>query len=69
MKELRAKCKGRVPILLHPCFYRALKIKFPLDVGGLAKKGIVTKTLGKDNLGDTVGILTRADFLSVLDTE
>ncbi len=26
-------CAGRVPILVHPSFYRSLKVLFPLDVG------------------------------------
>ena len=25
-------CAGRVPILVHPSFYRSLKVRFPLDV-------------------------------------
>ena len=35
-------CSGRVPILVHPSFYRSLKVRFPLDVGGVSRDGRVT---------------------------
>ena len=67
--ELTAKCKGRVPILLHPSFYRALKLRFPGDVGGIAEDGIVSTELGQGSLGHAVGILTQQDFRPVIDTD
>ena len=36
---------GRVPIYVHPSFYRVLKLKFPMDVGGLSRDGRVTTEL------------------------
>ena len=33
LKRCLPFCAGRVPILVHPSFYRALKVRFPLDVG------------------------------------
>ena len=33
---------GRVPILVHPSFYRSLKVRFPLDVGGINRDDRVT---------------------------
>jgi len=69
LTTLKQNCRGRVPIFLHPSLYRALKVKYPHDVGGIARTDTVTKELGIDSLGQTVGILTREDFLPVLDTE
>ena len=32
-------CSGRVPIFVHPSFYWSLKVRFPLDVGGVSRDG------------------------------
>ena len=68
-KKLFVKCSGRVPICVHPSFYRSLKVRFPLDVGGLSRGGRVTTELGTDSLRQAVGILTPEDFQPVVDTE
>ena len=39
-------CSGRVPIYVHPSFYRTLKLKYPMDVGD----GRVTTELGTTHL-------------------
>ena len=36
------QCTGRVPIYVHPCFYRALKLRYPMNVGGISRDGRVT---------------------------
>ena len=69
LTNMKAKCKGRAPIFIHPSLYRAIKIRFPHDVGGVARTDTVTKELGIDSLGQAVGILTREDFLPMLDTD
>ena len=51
---------GRVPIYVYPSFYRALKVRFPMDVGGVSRDV---------SLGQAVGILTPEDFRTIVDTE
>ena len=69
LKKLFSKCSGRVPIYVHPSFYRSLKVRFPLDVGGLSRGGRVTTELGTGSFRQAVGILTPEDFQLVVDTE
>ena len=45
LNELSAKCTGRVPIYVHPSFYRSLKLRFPYDVGGISRSSRVTPKL------------------------
>ena len=68
-KKLFVKCSGRAPICAHPSFCRSLKVRFPLDVGGLSKDGRVTTELGTGSLRQAVGILTSEDFQPVVDTK
>ena len=35
LKKMLPFCSGRVPILVHPSFYRSLKLRYPMDVGEL----------------------------------
>jgi len=49
---------GRVPIRLHPSLYRALKLTYPRDIGGLAYDGAFTEALGFASLSQTVGVLS-----------
>ena len=53
---------GRVPITLHPSLYRALKLTFPRDIGGISCDGGVTQTLGFAPLSHSVGVLTPDQF-------
>ena len=69
LNVLSNKCTGRVPIYVHPCFYRSLKLQYPLDVGGISRDGLVTTKLGSGSLHQTVGILTLEDFWPVVDSE
>ena len=54
------QCTGRVPIYVHPSFYRFLKSRYPMDVGGISRYGRVTNELGSVSLPQAVGILTRS---------
>ncbi len=63
------KCTGRVPIYVHPTFYRSLKLRFPYDVGGISRSSRVTPELCTGSLRQAVGILTPKDFRSVVDCE
>ena len=67
-KSLANFCSGWVSFYVHPFLYRALKSKFPLNVGGLYMDGQVTTELGPGSL-KCVGILTPKDFEAVVDSE
>ena len=69
LKKCITFCSGRVPILVHPSFYRSLKFRFPIDVGGITRDNRVTTELGTGSLRQAVGILTPKDFRSVVDSE
>lgn len=46
-------------MLVHPAIYRALKLTFPLDVGGISTTlGPIDKELGQGNFGQAVGKLS-----------
>ena len=69
LNEISAKCTGRVPIYVHPTFYRSLKLLFPYDVSGISRSSRVTLELCTGSLRQAVGILTPKDFRPVVDTE
>ena len=69
LNKMSGKCAGRIPFYVHPSFYRSLKERFPLDVGGLSRNGRVTTELGIGSPRQTIGILTPEDFQLVVDTE
>ena len=62
-------CSERVPILVHPSFYRSLKVQFPPDVGGITRDYRVVTELGTGSLRQTVGILTPKDFRPIVASE
>ena len=65
IKDDLASCKGlvgRVPVVLHPSLYRALKLTFPRDVGGLAHDGAINNEMATGSMSQTVGVLTPAMF-------
>ena len=69
LNVLSSRCTGRVPIYVHPCFYRFLKLQYPLDVGGISRDGRITTELGTGSLRQAVGILNSEDFRPVVDSE
>ena len=69
LKKMLPFCSGRVPILVHPSFYRSLKLRYPMDVGGITRDDRVSTELGTGSLRQVVGILTPKDFRPVVDTE
>ena len=69
LKKCIPFCSGRVPILVHASLYRSLKLRFPIDVGGITRDNQVTTELGTGSLRQAVGILTPKDFRPVVDTE
>ena len=62
-------CLGRVPIYVHPSFYRALTLKYPMDEGGMSRDGRVTTELSTGSLRHAVGILTPNDFWNITNSE
>ena len=64
LKKILHKYTGRVPIYAHPCFYRALKLRYPMDIGGISRDGRVTNELGSGSLRQVFGILTPSSTLS-----
>ena len=69
LKKMLPFCAGRVPILVYPSFYRSLKFRYPMVVGGITRNDRVNTELGTGSLRQTVGILTPKDFRPVVDTE
>ena len=65
IKDDSDSCKGligRVPVVLHPSLYRAVKLTFPRDIGGLAHDGAITNEMATGSMSQTVGVLTPAMF-------
>ena len=62
LKKLKAYCLGRVPVFMHPSLYRASKLTFPRDVGGVSQDGSINNSMGVDPMGPAIGILTPSMF-------
>ena len=69
LNEISAKCTGRVPIYVHPTYYRSLRLRFPYDVGVISRSSRVTPELCTGSLRQAVGILTPKDFRPLVDTD
>ena len=69
LKKMLPFCSGRVSILVHLSFYRSLKLRYPVDVGGITRDDRVSTVLGTGSLCQAVGILTLKDFRPVVDDE
>ena len=69
LNDISSKCTGRVPIYVHPTFYRSLKLRFPFDVSGISRNGRVTPELCTGSLRQAFGILTSKDFQPVVANE
>ena len=64
-KDDLISCKGligRVPVVLHPSLYRALKLTLPWDIGGLAHDRAINNEMATGSMSQTVGVLTPAMF-------
>ena len=58
-----------VPIYAQPSFFRLLKLRYSLDIGGLSRDGQVTNELGTGSLKHAVSVLTSKDFRAVVNSE
>ena len=65
IKDDHHSCKGligRVPVVLHSSLYRAVKLTFLRDIGGLAHDGAITNEMATGSMSQTVNVLTPAMF-------
>ena len=65
LKDDLISCKGlvgRVPVVLHPSLYRALKLTYLRDIRSLAHDGAITNEMATGSISQTVGVLTPAMF-------
>ena len=53
---------GRSPLFVHLSLYRALKLTFPRDVGGLAHDDAIPTEIATESMSQIVGVLTPAMF-------
>ena len=60
------RVNGRASVYVHPALYRAVKLTWPLEVGGIVQGGRLTRELSHGSLGQAVGYLTIADFRPVV---
>ena len=66
IRKILKHCEGRVPVLVHPSLYRALKCNIPKDVGGIVESLNINKELAVGPLDDAVGVLTPAHFRPIV---
>lgn len=65
LKKMSNLCAGRNPFNLHPSLYKALKLTFPTDVGGIASDGRITTDIETGSLGQFEEVLNPIDFCPV----
>ena len=69
LKVMATKCTVRIPIYAYPSFYRSLKLRYPVDVGGITRNNRVSNDLDTGSLRQAVGILTSEDFRPIVASE
>ena len=69
LRKMMPHCSGRVPIYVHSCFYRSLKLRYPLEVGDVFRDGRVITELRTGSLRHAVGILTPENFCPGVESE
>lgn len=62
IKRFQHYCTGRTPRFVHPSLYRALKLTFPLDVGGPYPEDPIRSEMGLGSIGQMVGVLMTDKF-------
>lgn len=62
LKKLEKFCAGRALVLLHPSLYRAQKLTFPTDIGGIVLDARIMSNIGTGSLGQSVRFLSPANF-------
>lgn len=62
------ECKEKVPILVHPLFYRDFKLTFLLDAGSIARSNHDTRELATLSMMHSIGVFSLAAFRTGYDT-
>ena len=65
IRDDHQSCKGligRVLVVLHPSLYKAVKLTFPRDIGGLVHDGAITNEMATGSMSQTFSVLTLAMF-------
>lgn len=62
LSKLKQFCAGRVAVFVHQSLYRALKLAFPWDVGGISQDSSIKTEMGVSSTGEAVSILTQTMF-------
>lgn len=62
LSKLKQFCAGRAPVVVHPSLYRALKLTFSCDVGGISHNGTIKTEMATESMGEAVGIFTQTMF-------
>ena len=68
LRKFSSYCLERVPVYVHSSLFRALKLKFLMDVRGLSRDILITTELGTGSLKHAISILTLKDFKALVDT-
>lgn len=63
LKIIKKKhCRVRFPVFLHPSLYRALKLEYPGDIGGLSIDDTIESERDTGSIGKVICVLTPAKF-------
>lgn len=55
----------RVPVILHPCLYKTLKLSYPMDVSGIFLEGRIMSNISTGTRVQSVRVQTTTDFWTV----
>lgn len=62
LRKMSQMCAGRILVIFHPCLYIALKLTYPMNVGGIVLEGRIMSDIGTGSLGQSVRALIHADI-------
>lgn len=62
VQNLKRFCSGRLPFFVHSSLYRALKLTFLWDIGGLFHDSTIKREMGIVSMKQDVGVLIPAMF-------
>lgn len=67
LKKLEKSCFGRVPVILHPVLYRAVRLIYHTVVGSIVLDSCMTTEMVTGSLGQSVRVHTAEGFRPVCD--
>lgn len=65
LKKIKVILRREVPVLFHPSLYKVVKLTYPMDVGRIVLDERMTSELVIESLGQSVRVLSGADFRPV----